>query len=193
MKPTQCTSEGCTRTPHARGVCNMHYLRMKTAGELAPISTLPADRLARRLIKAPSGCIEWTGYRSPAGYGKIRVGGKGILAHRFAWELVNGPIPPGMCVCHRCDNPPCCNVAHLWLGTQADNNADMYAKGRSASGDWQRARTHCPRGHAYDEANTYVCTDGRRMCRSCWPILRAANKAKKTAANSSPTHSLEMT
>jgi hypothetical protein len=53
-----------------------------------------------------------------------------VLVHRVAWELTNGPIPLGQCVLHRCDNPPCCNPKHLFLGTQDDNMADMASKGR---------------------------------------------------------------
>lgn len=67
---------------------------------------------------------------NPAGYGYFRLEGKTELAHRVAWDLERGPIPAGMCVLHRCDNRRCVAVDHLWLGTQAENNADMRAKGR---------------------------------------------------------------
>lgn len=78
-----------------------------------------------------SDCIEWTGYRNEHGYGRYRVAdGRRLYAHRFAWEQVHGPIPEGMCICHHCDNPPCINVEHLFLGTHLDNNRDMVAKGR---------------------------------------------------------------
>lgn len=79
-------------------------------------------------------CVEWAGYRDRNGYGKEgrRVGRNQRYAHRAAWEDTNGPIPAGMHVLHRCDNPPCVNLDHLWLGTHADNMADKAAKGRAA-------------------------------------------------------------
>lgn len=61
------------------------------------------------------------------------MAGRQVYAHRYAWVLANGPIAPGLVVCHTCDNPPCINVDHLFIGTQADNVRDMYAKGRGVS------------------------------------------------------------
>lgn len=87
-------------------------------------------------------CWEWTAATSEKGYGRFSLGqGRSPqVASRLAWELTNGPIPDGLCVLHICDNPPCCNPAHLFLGTTADNNADMLAKGRHRSRNMQGDR-----------------------------------------------------
>ncbi len=82
----------------------------------------------------PDECWEWQKNRIKRGYGQLGHMGKALMAHRVAWEVAFGPIPEGLQVCHSCDNPPCCNPAHLWLGTQADNNRDMVAKGRARKG-----------------------------------------------------------
>jgi len=75
-------------------------------------------------------CWIWMGSVMGRGYGQAYWHGHCIGAHRVAWELTNGPIPSGMCVCHMCDNPPCCNPAHLFLGSQKDNMQDGIRKGR---------------------------------------------------------------
>jgi hypothetical protein len=80
----------------------------------------------------PDACWPWKGPRDKEGYGVITDDTRRqIRAHRIAFERINGPIPQGQYVLHHCDNPPCCNPAHLWLGTIADNNADMWSKGRA--------------------------------------------------------------
>lgn len=77
-----------------------------------------------------TGCQEWMGLRNH-GYGYIGLNYKMIRVHRKVWELKHGPIPKGLHVLHRCDNPPCCNLEHLFLGTHQENMDDAKAKGRN--------------------------------------------------------------
>lgn len=86
-------------------------------------------------LNAETGCIEWVGARQATGYGALNIRGKVVAAHRLSYELNVGPIPDGMFICHKCDNPPCVNPEHLFLGTNADNIEDMRKKGRAA---WAR-------------------------------------------------------
>lgn len=75
-------------------------------------------------------CWEWASGTTDD-YGRIRFYGEHLKAHRVSYELANGPIPAGLHVCHACDNPKCCNPAHLWLGTHIENMADRDEKGRN--------------------------------------------------------------
>lgn len=83
-------------------------------------------------VKQTNYCWEWEGYINSDGYGVFRTA-KATLAHRFAFELINGPISPRLSVCHRCDNPKCVNPLHLFEGTHHDNMIDKMNKGRSKS------------------------------------------------------------
>lgn len=98
-----------------------------------------SERFWARVEIGPHGaCWHWLGGRHQnQGYGRLNEGvprGKTIYAHRVSWLLHFGEIPDGLCVLHRCDNPPCVNPAHLFLGTVTDNNADRHAKGRTKPG-----------------------------------------------------------
>lgn len=87
-------------------------------------------------------CWDWTGARDTAGYGRFHLGARNraVLAHRVAFFLANGYLPPA--ARHRCDRPPCCNAAHLLPGTWADNNRDMVERGRHRGGGGRRGVAH---------------------------------------------------
>ncbi len=89
--------------------------------------------------RGPTACWPWTAYRKETGYGRVKIGGRMQRAHRVAFRLTFGPIPRGWAVCHRCDNPPCCNPAHLFAGPTSANNHDKRAKGRARNGDQRGA------------------------------------------------------
>jgi hypothetical protein len=114
-------------------------------------------------------------------YGWFRVKkGKMRRAHKVAYELYVGEVPDGMCVCHKCDNPPCTRLDHLFLGTTKDNNLDRAKKGRTKNGNTNK--THCDNGHPFSEANTYLW-NGYRRCRTCHNAIKRKRYARKKALN----------
>lgn len=131
------------------------------------------ERLRERVDKrGPDECWPWIGAANrEGGYGYLSTGGRGgrkVYAHRVAWELANGrPVPDGMVVRHSCDNPPCCNPAHLSIGTMLDNANDMLTR----HGHYMANRTHCSNGHEFSPENTRVSPSRegrtRRVCREC--------------------------
>lgn len=85
-------------------------------------------------INQKTGCWEWQKYKNKLGYGYISYRGTQLKAHRTSWIVFKGPIPDGMCVLHKCDNPKCINPDHLFLGTQFENIKDMLSKNRHGHG-----------------------------------------------------------
>jgi hypothetical protein len=114
------------------------FSKTKLAAEVRPGMTTP--------------CLEWTAGRLRGGYGGFKVAGKTVRAHRMAWELINGPISNDRCVLHKCDNPPCARIDHLFLGSYVDNRVDCCTKGRQARGDKHGSHLHperLSRGNAH--------------------------------------------
>jgi len=131
----------------------------------------------------PHACWPWTAARLKSGYGTIRDGRqrRHLLAHRAAWLLAYGPIPSGICVLHRCDVPSCVNPEHLFLGTLADNNADMRSKGRG-----KNPPTHRGKNNASAKLNGDSVLEIRRRAADGEPqraIARAFGVTKSTVAD----------
>lgn len=128
-----CAVEGCWRERYARGWCTSHYMRWRRYGDPEG-SVVASDFTAAEWFwrsvdqsAGPDACWPWTGYRMASGYGRNRHG----YTHRYALQLALGrPLADGMEACHRCDNPPCCNPAHLFEGSRLANEQDKTAKGR---------------------------------------------------------------
>lgn len=128
----RCTVRGCHKIEKAGGLCGMHYERRR-AGTVVdrPSRTLNARaKLERHQKGREDECWPWPAARDKDGYGFVKVGGKQQRVPRVSYELYNGPIPDGKMVLHTCDNPPCWNPKHLFLGDAQANTDDMVAKGR---------------------------------------------------------------
>ena len=114
----------------------------------------------------PDACHPWTASLNRGGYGQMGVGGKKVEVHRWAFKTFIDPsIRDDQVVRHTCDNRPCQNPRHWVKGSHADNNRDCVERGRHAGA----SKTHCRRGHPFDELNTYWRADrpGCRQCRAC--------------------------
>lgn len=139
-----------------------------------------AERFWPKVRKTRS-CWLWTAACDRSGYGKISLTtSRPVRAHRVAYELLVGPIPPGMFVLHHCDNPACVRPSHLFLGTQLDNVLDAKAKGRTAIGDRNGSRTHPEALVRGEDHGIARLTDAKvRFIRGNWPRLSMTKLARK--------------
>lgn len=197
-----CIIEGCEKPGKAaRGMCWMHYARGRR-GKRAPKrlenprgATLyeGMDHIGWDVTE--SGCWEWRGNRYPNGYGRYSFAKWGVkleYVHRLMYERYVGPIPEGLLIRHKCDNPPCSNPEHLDVGTVSDNSRDMVERGRArnayslgavryGSDAGGREVTKCrKRGHditAEDALLRYP--DGKVKCRACLPLDHAEARSRR--------------
>lgn len=142
-----CTVPGCKRKYNAKGYCGPHYAMWQRHGDplyadkglhISGMNALKCNTIAdfwKKVRKRPNGCWEWQGGRDQDGYGMFSWHNKPTRVNRFVAGVIQGLDIDGMEVCHTCDNPPCANPAHLYVGTVQSNKADSVAKMRHAHGE----------------------------------------------------------
>lgn len=163
MGKATCFVGGCGRSVEARGWCHKHYENWRRTGEAVRART-PEQRFWLCVEKSDD-CWRWVGLLDGYGYGRFFAAGKGLRAHRFAYEVLVGPIPVGLELDHLCRNPSCVCPDHL----EAVDHATNVRRGVAAAAVKRAAeqRTVCRKGHERTAENTYHSPDGRRHCRRC--------------------------
>lgn len=135
------------------------------------VTALVIQKLRAKTVITERECWQWTGFLNTGGYGETSYRGRYCRIHRLAYELLVGPIPGGLDICHSCDNPACWNPAHLEPGTQKRNSREIVERGRNRNA----STTHCPLGHAYAE---HGVRHGKNQWRQCSICLRAKERRR---------------
>ena len=126
------------------------------------------ERFCKYLSISETGCWEWNGCCGKDGYGQFWDGKRLVKAHRFSYEYFNGiTIPDGLESDHLCRNRKCVNPNHIEPVTRSENIRRGVRVPNQNLGARQKAKTHCPKGHPYDNINTYLTPTGKRDCRIC--------------------------
>lgn len=179
MAKRTCSIDGCEKPVNGRGWCKMHYTRW-LRGTAVERPSLTVEQRFWQGVRKSDYCWEWSGARSSGGYGRVPSGGRDALyAHRFAYELLVGPIPEGLQIDHLCRNRACCNPIHLEPVTPAENVR------RGAAGRLRVPTTHCPHGHPMTESNVYLSKHGgytSRICRVCHLEVMKRQRRRKAVA-----------
>lgn len=147
-----CDIDGCERKHYGGGFCAMHYKRWRKHGDPLAGGTWYATPeeafIARTEPLCWSECIVWTGPLEGGGYGRLRVNGRMVYAHRYAFEREHGPIPEGMFIDHVCFERSCVNTEHLRLATHAENSQNRSGAWKCRMHDLPRGVTRNGRGYA---------------------------------------------
>lgn len=122
-----CSIEGCNEKHYGNDLCNLHYQRLRFNGDPNKVQRIRNDDELRfeSFVDKSESCWIWTGYRNNSGYGRLNIGQRNTLAHRYSYELHYGAIPEGLMVDHMCHNPACVNPAHLRLATAKQNQENL--------------------------------------------------------------------
>lgn len=154
----KCMIDECSNEVRTASLCTKHYFRKRRTGSTDLVLPDPRERFWSKVKKTKTCWI----FQGAYGHGQFKLNGKSVMAHRYAWEITNGPIPDGLVIDHLCRTPACVRPSHLEPITQKEN----VRRGVSIVAE-NAAKTHCKRGHEFTLENTHLDSGGRRRCRMC--------------------------
>lgn len=181
-----CTFAGCKNTVHGNDLCSGHYRQQQKGRNLSPLrpKTLRQRFAAKVNKETTDGCWEWTAFVSAEGYGRFGVGHRVLLAHRVSWELINGHIPDGMFLDHRCANRKCVNPEHLRVVTNGQNMQHVTGV-RTDNKSGVRGVSWSKRENAW---RAYASLNGHQYYGGYHSTIEAADKAARALRAKLHTH-----